>query len=140
MSPPVCETRAMIAGMNPVLDDAEYVFCAMADPAGAEAAKAVAIAFIREDEGLSLVLPASVARELGIAGGPQMQRIVLSIHSALDGVGLTAAVSGSLAQAGIACNVIAGFHHDHLFIPSGDADAALRILLEAQAQAGLDAR
>ena len=55
---------------------------------------------------------------------------LLQVHSALDGVGLTAAVAGALAAAGIACNVIAAFHHDHLFVPAARAGA---VLLAAQA-------
>ena len=32
------------------------------------------------------------------------------------------------AEAGIACNVIAGFHHDHLFVPAHRGNEALAIL------------
>jgi hypothetical protein len=41
---------------------------------------------------------------------------------------LTAAVAGALAERGIACNVVAGFHHDHLFVPWGRRDEALVLL------------
>lgn len=50
------------------------------------------------------------------------------MHSALDGVGLTAAFSSELAGAGISCNVVAGYHHDHLFVPEADAERALAVL------------
>ena len=43
-------------------------------------------------------------------------------------MGLTAAVSARLAEQDIACNVLAGYHHDHLLVPMarvGDAIAAL---------------
>ena len=49
----------------------------------------------------------------------------------LDAVGLTAAVSGKLAERGLAVNVVAGFYHDHLFVPQDrvqEAVAALRKL------------
>jgi hypothetical protein len=55
-------------------------------------------------------------------------RITLTVHSALEGVGLTAAVSGALAEQGIACNVVAGFHHDHLFVPWERREEALGVL------------
>ena len=57
--------------------------------------------------------------------------ITLRVHSDLAAVGLTAAFARALADAGIACNVVAGVHHDHLFVPAdraGDALAALRAL------------
>ena len=65
-----------------------------------------------------------------------MVMISLAVHSALDGVGLTAAVAGALAERGIACNMVAGHHHDHAFVPAADADrsiACLRTLAEAGA-------
>ena len=46
-----------------------------------------------------------------------MARITLTGHSALDGVGLTAAVASALADAEIPCNMVAAFHHDHAFVP-----------------------
>ena len=48
----------------------------------------------------------------------------LRVHSALEAVGLTAAVAQALVRNGISCNVVAGFHHDHLFVPHADASRA----------------
>jgi hypothetical protein len=61
------------------------------------------------------------------------------VHSALGGVGLTAAVAAALARQGIACNVVAGFHHDHLFVPwqrAEDALEALRDIAQRSVAAG----
>jgi hypothetical protein len=79
-------------------------------------------ALFHEAEGASVLMPA------GAGDTDAMAQITLQVHSALDGVGLTAAVSGALAQAGIACNVIAATRHDHLFVPETRADEALGIL------------
>jgi len=89
----------------------------------------------REEEGLSAVLPTKAAAGLR-PHGPVLRRITLSVHSALDGVGLTAAVAGVLAGAGIACNVIAALHHDHILVPEADAERALAALLALQAAQG----
>jgi hypothetical protein len=64
-----------------------------------------------------------------------MRCITLNVYSALDGVGLTAAVARALADLGIACNMVAGFHHDHAFVPATRADDALQGLLALQAAA-----
>jgi hypothetical protein len=62
-----------------------------------------------------------------------MRQITLRVHSALDGVGLTAAVASALSDAGIPCNMVAAFHHDHVFVPSSLAAAALDALRKLQA-------
>ena len=50
------------------------------------------------------------------------------MHSALDAVGLTAAVSTALADADLSCNVIASYHHDHLLVPADRGAEAIAVL------------
>lgn len=128
MSAPVRDTAAMIAGMDPALQPGAVVFCATQDRAIVAAALPDARALVTEPEGVTLVLPVDRAEALGFAVVLPMRQITLRVHSALDGVGLTAAVSGALAAAGIPCNVIAGAHHDHLFVPAAQADMAVSVL------------
>ena len=123
MGTPVKDTAAMISGMASVLDTALYHFCM-----GPEALIPQALASFREDEGLSLIVTDEIAQAEGLASDLAMKRITLSVHSALDGVGLTAAVASVLAQEGIACNMVAGFHHDHAFVPAADAERAVALL------------
>ena len=110
----------MIAGMSPDLRPGAFVFVTGAE----EAMIPRAIAMFREAEGLSLILPAEDAP----AVGPRMRLITLQVHSALEGVGLTAAVSSALADKGIPANVVAAYHHDHVFVPEAQAEAALAVL------------
>jgi len=63
-----------------------------------------------------------------------MRRITLRVNSALDGVGLTAAVSAALARKGIPANVVAAYHHDHVFVPAAQAEAALEVLRSLAAE------
>jgi hypothetical protein len=63
-----------------------------------------------------------------LAGSFRCAWITLGVTSALEAVGLTAAVATALTQDNISCNVIAGFHHDHLFVPIGNAQAAMTAL------------
>ncbi|WP_397542267.1 ACT domain-containing protein [Roseovarius salis] len=128
MATPVHETAAMIAGMAPVRDPATWHFCTVADAAGAALHFPEALAIFREAEGISLVLDAQAAARHGFDTGLPMARITLSMHSALDGVGLTAAVARALAGAGIPCNMVAAYHHDHAFVPLEDADRAMAVL------------
>lgn len=54
--------------------------------------------------------------------------LTLDIHSALEAVGLTATFSRQLGRAGIPCNVIAGFYHDHILVPVDKTDAAVDVI------------
>ncbi|MCJ2178895.1 ACT domain-containing protein [Novosphingobium album (ex Hu et al. 2023)] len=115
--------------MNPRLDPQPWVFCT-GGPWHQDA-----LATFHEDEGLSQILPLDAAREAAHDLSLPMARIVLEVHSALDGTGLTAAVSGALAEVGIPCNMVAAYHHDHVFVPEGDAPRALAILMRLQSGA-----
>lgn len=131
---PVRDTAAMIAGMDPVLDEGPWIFASLdADRAGSLQTGAFAV--IREEEGTTLILPMDAARAAGADISLPMARITLRVHSALDGVGLTAAVAAALADRGIPCNMVAGFHHDHAFVPSTRADEAMATL-RARAASG----
>jgi hypothetical protein len=128
MSQPVKDTQAMISGMAPVLDPEIYHFCVLPGGMDQTSLKSQAIASFVEAEGLTLILTDRVAQDARLASDLPMQRITLTVHSALDGVGLTAAVATALADAGIACNMVAAYHHDHAFVPAADAKRAIDIL------------
>ena len=89
----------------------------------------------REAEGLTLLIAPAEARALGLPDRPLFRRITLGVHSSLEAVGLTAAVSAALTEAGISANLVAAFHHDHVFVPADRAEAALACLRRLQATA-----
>ncbi|MEQ8293678.1 MAG: ACT domain-containing protein [Roseovarius sp.] len=126
------DTAAMIAGMAPVADGVTWHFCTTADAELAARARPTALASFAEAEGMSLVLSEKEAVALGFDTDLPMARITLTVQSALDGVGLTAAVATALATAlageGIPCNMVAGYHHDHVFVPVAQAERALEVL------------
>jgi hypothetical protein len=129
---PVRDTRAMLAGMRPRLRPELFTFVGSEDPDLA----AKAIALFREDEGTSLVLRVADARGAGLEVDLPMACITLGVESALDGVGLTAAVAGVLAEHDIPCNMVAALRHDHAFVPAERAEEALALLLALSAKAG----
>jgi hypothetical protein len=86
-------------------------------------------AMIVENEGVTSVVSVSDAERLGVTPEFVAAWLTLDVNSALDAVGLTAAVSSALAAGGIACNVLAGYHHDHLLVPEDDAARAVSILV-----------
>jgi hypothetical protein len=91
---------------------------------------------VAEPEGLTLVVPQQDADTAGLAYEYVAAWITLRVHSALAAVGLTAAVAQELAGIGVSCNVVAGYHHDHLFVPyerAAEAVAALEDLAQRSA-------
>lgn len=123
---PVRELADLVRSMRPELQDGEFEYCTVPGPAVPAGLSPVVT--VRETEGLTLVLPAAAAASAGLPGGFRCRQITLRVHSALDAVGLTAAVAAALAADGIAANVVAGFHHDHVFVPAADADRAMAAL------------
>ena len=90
-------------------------------------------ATVAEAEGMTVIAPLAAMEKAGIVSDP-WARISLTVHSDLAAVGLTAAFAAALGAEGISCNVIAGVHHDHLFVQwdrRGDAVAALEALARA---------
>ena len=63
-----------------------------------------------------------------IRPGEGWARIALQVHSSLAAVGLTARVAESLAARGISANMVAAYHHDHVFVPWPQRHEALIIL------------
>ena len=64
-----------------------------------------------------------------------MKQITLMVFSSLTGIGLTAAVATELAREKIPANVVAATQHDHIFVPSAKADAAMELLRALQTRA-----
>jgi len=120
------DLQKLLQNMNPELNEGEYVFCTLTEkdsPAISEA-----IGWFQEKEGATIVLPKYHADNLGIPYSFVAAWITLKVHSSLEAVGLTAAVSQALAHAGISCNIIAAYYHDHLFVPLEDTDRAMESL------------
>ncbi|MEM6887993.1 MAG: ACT domain-containing protein [Pseudomonadota bacterium] len=132
MNDPVKSGKEMIAFMSPREVPGTFVFVSVPDTAHASALSEQALALFREPEGPSLVLPVAAAEAAGLPYDLPMACITLTVHSALDGVGLTAAVSQALAERDIPCNIVAAFHHDHVFVPRDQAELAMETLLKLQ--------
>ena len=125
------ELAELLGRLRPVRRPDTYVFVTVTAPP--EPSLHPVMTFT-EDEGLTLVLDRRAADVGQLTYDLVTAWITLTVHSALAGVGLTAAVSRALADAGISCNVIAAAFHDHLFVPAERADDAVRILTDLSAR------
>jgi len=120
------DLEILLREINPELNDGEYVFCTLGakdNPINLEP-----LGWFREREGMTVILSKAQADRLDLPYSSICAWITLNIHSSLEAVGLTAAVSQALTRAGISCNIVAAYYHDHLFVPVRDANRALEIL------------
>jgi uncharacterized protein len=126
----ISDLKMLLSRLQPQLNPGRYAFVAL--PVGISVDPVHIVASVREPEGLSVILAEEVARDLGLPVAFTAAWITLTVHSDLAVVGLTAAFAQALGQEGISCNVVAGVHHDHVFVPVEQAQLAMNALLELQ--------
>lgn len=126
------DLRELLAGLDPQLHEGVHVFATVPRDAPLDVTPVVSV---EEAEGRTLVLRAEDATAAGIAGEYPCAWITLRVRSALSAVGMLARITTALAAAGISVNPVAGFHHDHLFVPHDRAEDAMKVLAELRAGA-----
>ena len=120
----------LLLSMSPELSAGEYVFCSIDSARYGDLPDLSPVAACVEKEGLTLVVPRNLADESDLAYESIFKRITLTVHSSLDAVGLTAAVSTKLAEHDISANIVAGYYHDHIFVQTQRATHAMAALRE----------
>ena len=105
----------LLAALDPRLFPERYSFATTDQPTLQDGDFAI----IRETEGLMAIKPDPAG---------EWARISLGVHSSLDAVGLTAALSTRLAEAGISANIVAANYHDHIFVQWDRREEALAAL------------
>ncbi|MBX9929148.1 MAG: ACT domain-containing protein [Gemmatimonadaceae bacterium] len=131
-STPVRDLAPLLRGLHPERHPGVYVFAVVAP--GALPSGLTPIATIQEREGTTVIVEESAALAAGLTPRFRAAWITLTVHSALDAVGLTAAIATALGRQRIPCNVVAGTHHDHLFVPLAEAERAMLILAALASQ------
>ena len=116
----------LVKGMTPTLNQGEYVFVST-ENIGTIDLRDVVCTF-KEAEGLTLIINREVADKMKLKYAFVASWITLEVNSSLEAVGLTAVFSTELAKNNISCNVIAAFHHDHIFVAVKDSIRAVDIL------------
>ena len=114
----------LIAGMSPVLAPDVYVFTTSRSPADVPS-----IMRFEEAEGTTQILTREAANAAGLEYEFPCRMITLNVHSALEAVGFIAVIATRLAAEGMGVNPVAGFHHDHIFVPEDRANDAMRTLI-----------
>ncbi|QDP00940.1 ACT domain-containing protein [Thalassotalea sp. PS06] len=124
----ITDLNQLIASMKPELSGREFVFVTLAGDVG-DYLELNPLASFVESEGLTLILDKHQADSASIDYQGVFKQITLTVHSSLEAVGLTAAISTALAKEGISANVVAAYFHDHIFVPKDKAQLALQSLI-----------
>lgn len=90
---------------------------------------------LAESEGTTVVATVAEAKRRGWNVDFTAAWLTIEVHSSLEAVGLTAAMSRVLTDQSIPCNVLAGYYHDHLLVPLDAADQAIAALHSLRSEA-----
>ena len=117
---------SLIKNMQPQLHEGTYVFCTVPE-IGIEILQNCIMIF-KEEEGFTLILDKQYADKVAIQDQYVAAWITLKVNSSLEATGFTAAFSVALSDKGISCNVVAAYHHDHIFVALNDGEKAMNAL------------
>ena len=120
------DLKKLLQSLKPERNDGEFVFCTVESLQRANALDPLCM--FREKEAVTVILPKGQADEDLLPYSVTMAWITLTVHSSLEAVGLTAAVSKALTEASISSNMVAAYYHDHIFVPITDAERAMDVL------------
>lgn len=120
------DIQILLQDMKPKLNDGEFVFCITDSLQTANSLNPLCL--FQEKEGITVIIPKTQADNASLPYSVVCAWITLTVHSSLEAVGLTAAVSKALTEANISCNVVAAYYHDHIFVPTQDAKKAMEVL------------
>lgn len=123
------DLATLLRGLSPALDERLFVFASLPS-IGPDVLDCDPICLFKEAEGWTVIVEESKADRFGAEDSLRFAMITLTVVSDLESVGLTAAAATALAAYGIPGNVVAAYHHDHIFTPAECAEDAIDALLE----------
>ncbi|MCS4303382.1 ACT domain-containing protein [Chryseobacterium sp. BIGb0232] len=118
--------KNILKNLNPSLNEGRYVYCTVENIDKIPLSKILFL--FKEIESITVVVKKEDAEELNLGFSYVASWITLEVHSSLSAVGLTAKFSQALSEAGISCNVVAAYFHDHIFVDEKDAVKAIEVL------------
>ncbi|MFK8001656.1 MAG: ACT domain-containing protein [Polyangiales bacterium] len=129
------DLQRLLRTLSPDLAAEAFVFVSLPGARYGDHVELSPVASVEEREGLTLIVPKDRADEFNVAYEGVFRRISLRAHSSLEACGLSAAISGALAEQGLSANIVAGALHDHIFVPNAQAGQALEVLRQLSGSA-----
>ena len=118
----------LLEDLKPELVSNPYVFAILDDDQAHLLGSLRPFAVVYEERGITAVCEQRQILDYELEKSELFACIHLRVQSSLQAVGLTACVSHALADAQICANMIAGFDHDHIFVPYDRRHDAMSIL------------
>ena len=125
--------QALFETLQATLVDGVYVFITL--PKDNVPANIKPRMRFEEAEGTTLIMLKSEAEAAKLAYEFPCRMITLDVHSSLEAVGFIAHIATQLAKHDMGVNPVSGFYHDHLFVPEGREQDALKILKQIAEEA-----
>ena len=122
----IADLTRLLSSMAPTLSPGRFVFAAVSDAEIVDSLDPLCV--FREKEATTVVCAQEQAAQAGLETEGIYRQITLQVHSSLQAIGFLAAVASALAAAGIPCNAVSAFYHDHLFVPEEMAAQAMEVL------------
>ena len=121
----------LLATLTTKLHPKAYVFAVIKDESKLPPFSEVDMLFREADsEGVTVIASREYAEAHGIEYFFPCRKITLDVTSSLEAVGFIAVVATRLAAGGMGVNPVSGFYHDHLYVPDGKEEHAIRIIAE----------
>lgn len=126
---PESDLKALLAKMDPILQEDEYVFCSVSSDKFSKM-RSPPIGSFHEAEGITIILKKDTAEQEELDYDFPSRMVTFNVHSSLNAVGFLAAITEKLAAHGISVNAISAYYHDHIFVPTGRTEEVMRLLSE----------
>ena len=124
------DLSTLLTQLTPEIDAQPYGFCSVSQQRFSQLPVRAVKGFYRETEGITIIVDMQDVKIYGLQAEGPFACITCKVHSSLDAVGMTAAMTDALTRADISANIIAGFYHDHIYVPWDKAQRAHQVLLE----------
>lgn len=120
---------SVLKEMRVYCDDKKYGFGCSANRPSVESEGIIGL--FKEKEGITVIGILEELNRINLTAveGPYA-KITIEVHTSLELVGLTALLSERLKVKKVPANVVAGFYHDHIFVPYGLKDLAMKALMD----------
>jgi uncharacterized protein len=106
--------QAVLDSIQLSCDDVAYGFATATS--GTDIALKEVLGTFHENEGLTIFATKDYFDKHKMSFEGPLAKLTIDVHTSLELVGLTAALTAKLTEHGISANVVAAYYHDHIFV------------------------